>query len=69
MPKHTLKPFKTQQIPIKQNNIHLIQYSYKVKGGANNTAIKQAAKEVMANVQAKIKKEKMLKRQKILTIN
>ena len=59
MPIPNLKPFKTQQIPIKQNNIHLIQYSYKVKGGATNSTIKQAAKEVMANVQAKIKKEKM----------
>lgn len=59
MPKLKLKPFKIQKIPIKQDNIHLIQYSYKVKQGVKNASIKQAAEQVMASVQAKIADEKL----------
>jgi hypothetical protein len=70
MPTLKLKPFKVQEIPIKQDGINHIMFQYKSKKQLSNLQIKNIAKGVVKNVQTKIDKKKMgLTGQLMLTQN
>ena len=49
-----IKPYKVSQLPIKQENINLFLYKYKVKKSVKNADIKKVAQALTKQVQEKL---------------
>ena len=54
-----IKPYKVSQLPIKQDNINLFLYRYKVKQSVKNADIQKVAEQLTEQVQGMLSDAKL----------